>query len=172
MKYLQNINAPLSLYDIYFLRILFFLLFCSSDISKKKKDSTKNHKSQIWANFKGWLLLGWLLLGWLLLGWLLLGWLLLGWLLLGWLLLSIFAGFEQVKKLSSYFADFEQVKKTNSETPVGETGCLCIFSLGHCLMSPALHPGFSDLWRSPPALNSTLTLGFFMVFWMHRHPVF
>ena len=37
MKYLQNINAPLSLYDIYFLRILFFLLFCSSDISKKKK---------------------------------------------------------------------------------------------------------------------------------------
>ena len=35
------------------------------------------------------------------------------------------------------------------------------FSLfGHCLMSPALHPGFSDLWGSPPALSSTPTLGF------------
>ena len=32
---------------------------------------------------------------------------------------------------------------------------------GHGLMSLALHPGFSDLWRSPPALSSTLTLGFF-----------
>ena len=56
----------------------------------------------------------------------------LGWLLLGWLLLSI-------------FADFEQVKKTNSKTPVEETGCLCILFLGHCLMSTALYPGFSDL---------------------------
>ena len=49
---------------------------------------------------------------------------------LGWLLLSIFADFEQVKKISSYFADFGQVKKTNSKSPVGETGCLCIFCLG------------------------------------------
>ena len=32
---------------------------------------------------------------------------------------------------------------------------------GHCLMSLALHPGFSDLWGSPPALSSTPTLGFF-----------
>ena len=93
--------------------------------------------------------------------WLLLGWLLLGWLLLRWLLLSISADFEQVK---NYFADFEQVKKTNSKTPVGETKYLCIFCLGHCLMSPALHPGFSDLWGSPPALSSTPILGFFFVF--------
>ena len=49
---------------------------------------------------------------------------------LGWLLFSIFADFEQVKKLSSYFADFEQVKKTNSKISVGETGCLCVFCLG------------------------------------------
>ena len=54
------------------------------------------------------------------------------------------------QKLSSYFADFEQVKKkTGNITPVGETGCLCIFFFnvffGYCLMSLALHPGFSDL---------------------------
>ena len=36
---------------------------------------------------------------------------------------SHFPYFEQAK---SYFTDFEQVKKTNSKTPVGETGCLCI----------------------------------------------
>ena len=62
-------------------------------------------------------------------------------------------------------ADFEQVKKTNKKTPMGETGYLCIsffhFLFGHCLMSSALHPGFSDPWGSPPALSSTPTLGFF-----------
>ena len=89
---------------------------------------------------------------------------------------SPFADFEQVKIFSSHFAAFEQVKKTSNKTPVGETGCLCIFFwpwphvtgtppwllrpvkvstsselyrdifvLGQCLMSPALHPGFSDL---------------------------
>ena len=47
-----------------------------------------------------------------------------------------------------------------------------LFCLGHCFMSPALHPGFSDLWGSPPVLSSTPTLGFFSFFWMHRHPVF
>ena len=35
---------------------------------------------------------------------------------------------------------------------------------GNCLMSPALHPGFSDHWESPPALRSTPTLGFFFFF--------
>ena len=56
---------------------------------------------------------------------------------------SHFAVYEQVKK---YLADFEQVKKTNCKTPLGQTGYLCIFfCLGHCLVSPALHPGFSDL---------------------------
>ena len=38
------------------------------------------------------------------------------------------------------------------------------FCLRHCLMSPALHPGFWDLWGSPPALSSTPTLGFFLFF--------
>ena len=32
---------------------------------------------------------------------------------------------------------------------------------GHFLSSGALHSGFSDLWGSPPALSSTLTLGVF-----------
>ena len=31
-------------------------------------------------------------------------------------------------------------------------------------MSLGLHPGFSDLWGSPPAVSSTLTLGFFCLF--------
>ena len=35
---------------------------------------------------------------------------------------------------------------------------------GHCLMWQALQPGFSGLWGSPPALSSTLTLGFFFFF--------
>ena len=35
---------------------------------------------------------------------------------------------------------------------------------GHGLMSPTLHPGFSDLWRSPPALSSTPALCFFLFF--------
>ena len=30
-------------------------------------------------------------------------------------------------------------------------------------MTLALHPDFSDLWGSPPALNSTTTLGFFFL---------
>ena len=41
--------------------------------------------------------------------------------------ISHLAAFEQVIIKISPFADCEQVKKTNSTTPVGETGCLCIF---------------------------------------------
>ena len=74
--------------------------------------------------------------------WLLLGWLLLGWLLLRWLLLSISADSEQVK---NYFADFEQVKKLTAKLPWEKPDTYAFFCLGHCLMSPALHPGFSDL---------------------------
>ena len=57
---------------------------------------------------------------------------------------SEMAGFGMAASDLSYFADFEEVKKINKKTPLGETGCLCIF-FGHSLMSPALHPGFSDL---------------------------
>ena len=99
---------------------------------------------------------------------LLLGWLLLGWLLLEWLVLS---NFEQVNNLVVILMTLTS-QKNNRKTPVGETGCLCIFFplfLDHCLMSPALHPVFSDLWGSPPALSSTQHLAFF---WMFRHPVF
>ena len=94
----------------------------------------------------GWLLLGWLLLRWLLLGWLFLGWLLLGWLLLRWLLLGLLllvdGHFWQVKNLPC------------SKTHIGETGCRSNF-LGYLSMSLAVCTGFSDLWRSPPALSST-----------------
>ena len=67
------------------------------------------------------------------------------------------------KKLAVIFLTLSRSKKTNSKTPVGETGSLCIFCLGQCLMSPALHPGFSDLSGSPPALSSNLRLGFFFL---------
>ena len=48
----------------------------------------------------------------------------------------------------------------------------------HCLMSPALHPGFSGLWGPQPALSSTPTLGGFFLFfnsitcdlWNATHP--
>ena len=35
------------------------------------------------------------------------------------------------------------------------------YFLGHYLVSPTLHPGFSDPWRSSPALSSTPTQGYF-----------
>ena len=47
-----------------------------------------------------------------------------------------------------------------NKTPMWETGCLSIF-LGRYLVSLALHSGFSGPWRSPPALSSTLTQGYF-----------
>ena len=56
-------------------------------------------------------------------------------------------------------------------TPLGETACLSNF-LGSLSMSPALHPGFSDLLRSPPALSSTPTTLGCLLFLMFRHPVF
>ena len=64
------------------------------------------------------------------------------WLLIGWLLT-----FSKSRN-AGYFADFEQAKNlTYSKTPLWETGCLSNF-LGYLSMS--LHPGFSDLWSSPP----------------------
>ena len=49
------------------------------------------------------------------------------------------------------------------KTPLGETGYLSIF-WGHYLVSPAIHPGFADPLRSPPALNSTHTRLFIYLF--------
>ena len=69
------------------------------------------------------------------------------------------------------FADFGQVNVLLDKTPSGETGCLSNF-LGSLSMSLALHPGFSDLLRSPPALSSTLTTFSCLLFLMFRHPVF
>ena len=78
-------------------------------------------------------------------------WLFLWWLLLGWLITL------SISRNTSHFDEFEQVKNLPySKTPLEETGCLSNF-LAYLSMSPALHPGFSDLWRSPPALSSTLT---------------
>ena len=83
--------------------------------------------------------------------WLLLVWLLLGWLLLRWLLLSIITTLNKSKKLTA-------------KLPWKKPDAYAFFCLRHCLMSPALHPGFSDLGGSPPALSSTPILGFFFVF--------
>ena len=38
---------------------------------------------------------------------------------------------------------------------------LSIHFWGHYLVLQALHPGFSDAWRSPPTLSSILTQGYF-----------
>ena len=81
-----------------------------------------------------------------------------------------FADFGQIKK-DCHFAEFEQVNVLLDKTPFGETGCLSNF-LGSLSMSPALHPGFSDLSRSPPALSSTPTTFGWPLFLMFRHPVF
>ena len=73
---------------------------------------------------------------------------------------------------AGYFADFEQIKNLHySKTPLGETGCLSNF-LDYLSMSSALHPGFSDLRRSPPALSSTPTAFSCLISWLFRHPVF
>ena len=69
------------------------------------------------------------------------------------------------------FADFGQVNFLLDKTPLGETGCLSNL-LGSLSMSPALHPGFSDLLRSPPALSSTPATFGCLLFLMFRHPVF
>ena len=39
---------------------------------------------------------------------------------------------------------------------------------GYFTMSPALHPSFSDAWRLPPALSSTLTTFDFLFFFIYR----
>ena len=48
--------------------------------------------------------------------------------------------------------------------------CCCIFIRfpGYLAMSPALHPGFSDPWRSPPALSSTPTTFDCLFFFIYR----
>ena len=48
--------------------------------------------------------------------------------------------------------------------------CCCIFIWfpGYFVMSPALHPGFSDPWRSPPALSSTPTTLDYLFFFIYR----
>ena len=85
--------------------------------------------------------------------WLLLGWLLLRWLLLRWLLTL------SKSKNDCCFADFGQVRKQPyNKTPLGETGCLSYF-LGYLSMLPALHPSFSDLWRSPALISTTTGFG-------------
>ena len=73
---------------------------------------------------------------------------------------SCFVDFEQVKNLVVILLTLNKLKKLTKKLPCEKLDVYASF-FGHDLMSPALHPGFSDLWRSPPALSSTLTLGFF-----------
>ena len=62
----------------------------------------------------------------------------------------IFPDFEQVKKLIVILLTLNKLKLDAYAS-----------FFGHGLISLALHPGFSDLLGSPPALSCTLTLGFF-----------
>ena len=82
----------------------------------------------------------------------------------------IFLTLDKSKK-DCYFADFGQVNFLLDKTPLGDTGCLSKF-LGSLSMSPAHHPSFSDLLRSPPALSSTPATFGCLLFLMFRHPVF
>ena len=56
-----------------------------------------------------------------------------------------------LNKSKNYFTDFEQVKKTNSKTPMGETGCLCIFFL----FRPLPHVTDTPPWLPRPMGVST-----------------
>ena len=75
----------------------------------------------------------------------------------------IFADFEQVKSLLVILLALNNLKKLTIKLPCEKLDAYASFFsfFGHGLMSPALHPGFSDLLGSPPALSSTSTLGFF-----------
>ena len=77
----------------------------------------------------------------------------------------LFCYFEHVKNLIFILLTLNKSKiKLTTKLPWenldGYTFFSFFFFFGHHLMSLALHPGFSDLWWSPPALSSTLTLGF------------
>ena len=63
--------------------------------------------------------------------------------------------FDKYKNTIVVFADFKQVNFLLDKTPLGENGCLSNF-LGSLSMSPALHRGFSDLLRSPPATGKNV----------------
>ena len=54
--------------------------------------------------------------------------------------------------------------KNNFTTKLPQQKLYAWAYLGHQLVSLALHPGFSDLWRSPPALSSTPTWDYFILF--------
>ena len=106
-----------------------------------------------------WLLLRWLLLRCLLLGWLLLRWPLLdGCFLDGCSLGGYLLWASQKMLVIFYTLGVSKIKQTT------KLRCLSIFR-GFCyLVSPALHPGFPDPWRSQPALSSTPTQGYFFFF--------
>ena len=82
-----------------------------------------------------------------------------------------FGNFGQVKNWWVFFWLWASRKLTPQQTRLEKTGCLSNF-LGYLSMPLAHHPGFSYLWRSPPALSSTLTTFGCLLFWYFRHPVF
>ena len=86
-------------------------------------------------------------------------------------ILNNFFVFDKYKNNIVVFADLGQVNFLLDKTLLGETGCLSNF-LDRLSMSSALHPGFSDLLRSPPVLSSTPTTFGCLLFLMFRHPVF
>ena len=72
----------------------------------------------------------------------------------------IFPDFEQVKKLIVILLTLNKLKKLTIKLPWEKLDAYASF-FGHGLISLALHPGFSDLLGSPPALSCNPTLGFF-----------
>ena len=74
---------------------------------------------------------------------------------------SIFCDFEQVKNLIVILLTLNKLKKLTKKLPWENLDAYASF-FGHGLMLPALHPGFSDLLGSRPALSSTSRLGFFL----------
>ena len=74
---------------------------------------------------------------------------------MGWLLLGMAASDL------SCFADFLASQKNQQQNSFWETINAYASFFVYCLMSPALHPGISDLWGTPSALSSSPTLGFF-----------
>ena len=75
---------------------------------------------------------------------------------------TYFSDIKQVENSIFILLTLNKLKKINNKTPLGETGCLCTFCLGHCLMSLALYSGFSDLWGLHQLWALPQHLGFFV----------
>ena len=74
-----------------------------------------------------------------------------------------FTDFEQVKKIKLYCWLWTRVKLNPQQNSLGRNR-IPKHVWGHYLVSPALHPGFSDPRRSPPALTLPRHKAIFILF--------